>query len=409
MTATLTFVDPTAADSVRDRRDSRHALRRFNSKNSSIPRVAGCGLCTPGNDVAIRVSKAGNRLVAGASGLITCSSVWSCPVCSAKISTERSQVVADAIRRWNSTGGRVLFATFTLRHNSSQDLATVWDGLADSWRHFLGGKGWKDLRNQFSLDGWIRAVEVTYGANGWHVHAHTAVFVSGTDTTPAFLDRLSDALYHRWELATNANGFSTTRDAFDCRATFSDSGLARYLVKSSNVHNTARELTHGTSKTARKTSRTPFAILADLAATKTFDCRCSISLNDDGSIRYRKTCDACLWRHWEKNSHGRRQISFSTGFRAIIDNIELPETTDSDEILTDSMVVLLIDPSSWRRLAETDAPVRLYRNLECHRLDLALELLTNFQALYRPGPDLQAYRTIPAQHPLPLLSVVTPA
>ena len=391
------LADSATANRSRDRRDARHALRRFLWQHSSNTRVQGCGLCTPGNDVNIRVGRSGNRLVAGASGLITCSSVWACPVCSAKISTERSTEVADAIRRWNAAGGRVMFATFTLRHDSSQDLSTVWDGLADSWRHFLGGKGWTDLRNKFSLDGWIRAVEVTHGSNGWHVHAHTAIFLRGTDVNDGFLDRLSDALYHRWDLATSSNGFSTSRDAFDCRDTYSDSGLARYLVKSSNAYKPARELTQGTSKTARNNSRTPFAILSDLSQTNSNECRCSVSLNSDGSVRYRKTCDACLWRHWEKHSHGRRQISFSRGLRDLIGTLDLPETTDSDEILTDSMSVFMIDPHSWRRMSYEATNLRLYRLLEQKLLPEALALLSEHQVSYRPGADYMAYVSTPAQ------------
>lgn len=398
------LVDVSTSNKSRDRRDSRHALRRFLWKNTSVARIAGCGLCTPGNDVNVRVSQMGNRLVAGASGLITCSSVWACPVCSAKISTERSREVANTIRTYNATGGRVLFATFTLRHDATQDLNVVWDGLADSWRHFLGGKGWKDLQNKFSLDGWIRAVEVTHGANGWHVHAHTAIFVKGSDVDDNFLNKLSDALYHRWDLATSSNGFSTTRDAFDCRDTYSDSGLARYLVKSSNAYKPALELTQGSAKTAKDKSRTPFAILADLAATNSNDCRCSVSLNADGSPRYRKTCDACLWRHWEKHSHSRRQISYSRGLRDLVSSLAITlketENIDSDEVLSDSMSVLLINPQSWRRIAYDAIYLTLYRKLEDKDLYGALALLDDNQVQYRLGPDLLTYKAIPAQPPL---------
>ncbi|MEW6747906.1 MAG: replication protein, partial [Planctomycetota bacterium] len=87
----------------------------------------------------VRLSPAG---VAGFAGVVTCGSVWSEPVCNAKIMARRAVEVGAAIALWQAQGHPVAFATFTMRHRKGQPLASLWDALSGAWQRAVGGKSW---------------------------------------------------------------------------------------------------------------------------------------------------------------------------------------------------------------------------------------------------------------------------
>ena len=59
------------------------------------------------------------------SGLIVCGSVWTCPVCGAKISEKRRGELNAAIEQHKSRGGDVLLLTLTTPHARGDDLAAL--------------------------------------------------------------------------------------------------------------------------------------------------------------------------------------------------------------------------------------------------------------------------------------------
>ena len=85
-------------------------------------------------------------------GLQTCSSVWACPVCAAKISERRRIEVRSAIDAWAAVsqpnysnpskqqGGDVFLLTLTVRHMASDSLEQLLDGLKDALRRCHQGK-----------------------------------------------------------------------------------------------------------------------------------------------------------------------------------------------------------------------------------------------------------------------------
>lgn len=297
------------------------------------------------------VSEDQGRRVAGFQGLSTCGSVWACPVCASKVAARRQREVAEAVTTWHRRGGRVAMLTLTMRHHAGQSLADLWDGLAVAWARVTSGRAWVreqtehgsrfartvltgagagrevvDLRVPF-----LRAVEVTHGEHGWHVHIHALLFVNGeaSDESMALLraqmfQRWQGALVKAglprpsWEHGSHSRLISVGDDAGDA--------LGDYFTKA--VYGASWETVGGQGKTARG-NRTPFQVLADVHA---------LGLADDLD----------LWREWELSSHGRRQLTWSPGLRGVLD---LGREASDEEVVeedTGGELVAVIPPGLWR-------------------------------------------------------------
>lgn len=351
-------------------RSARYSARLWLLKNSNNDRVRGCGLTAiKGRHVSVRLGTCpttGNRK-AGASNLMTCGSIWLCPTCSFKTASVRSNDLAQAFKTWNGIGGEMLFATFTLRHTPGMTLAEVWDGLNSSWKTFLGGKGWKSLKVKWGLSGFVRAVEITHGKNGWHVHAHTVFFLNVDESRDLdkFTKSFSSVLFNRWKLAVESQGLTAEKYGFDVRRTYSDSPLARYMSKSVGA-----EMAHGNLKS----SRTPFSILYKLTEKNQTKCSCK------GPKLPGARCDFCLWREWENTATGRRQLSWSVGMRNLIEVTAVDETTD--DYILDSEVVLAIGVGSWQKLYRSNQLMKLYEIIENESVTSAEHFLTKRKCVY---------------------------
>jgi hypothetical protein len=103
---------------------------------------------------------------------VHCGSVWACPVCAAKIATRRAEEVAEVMRIALERGCAASMVTLTMRHHQGQSLADCWAALSKGWRAVTTGTQWTTDADAAGLVGWVRAVEVTQGKNGWHVHVH---------------------------------------------------------------------------------------------------------------------------------------------------------------------------------------------------------------------------------------------
>ena len=151
----------------RDRRGERYGARYLLWRESSLPRVQGCGRASmlPGGVVSVKGQGAGVERRAGFGGLTSCGSVWCCPVCAAKIAGERQDEIAAAVRAWQAVGGTVAMVTLTNRHRRGQSLRSLWDGNTKGWHAVTSGASWVRNCERYGVVGWLRVVEVTVGLN----------------------------------------------------------------------------------------------------------------------------------------------------------------------------------------------------------------------------------------------------
>jgi hypothetical protein len=305
--------------------------------------------------VRIRATGAGLDRRAGFAGLASCGSVWACPVCSAKILATRQDELSRALGGWTAGGGRIALVTLTMRHRQGQALADLWDALSYAWQKVVGGRPWQRLAaaygtpvpvrraGKLSTDDrlpYVRVVETTQGANGWHVHAHVALFLPAGVTVDQ-VDDIGGTMYAAWSRALDRRGLATSREAFDCKLWTSrdvDVRLADYFAKMTyapgDADRAAMELTRGDLKTARAGNRTPFRILSDVLAFGLVD-------------------DVALWHEWERASKGRRQLTWSAGLRSMLldDDERSDEEVAAEELGTADDDLVELPAAGWRMVA----------------------------------------------------------
>lgn len=311
-------------------RARRYARRALLWDVSSQVRVRKCGKVTRSATGHVGVRYGANG--AGFSGLCTCGSIWACPVCNAKVMAHRALELGCAVAAWQAKGGAMLFTTLTVRHNRSQPLAQVWQTVTEAWRSVVAGKAWVSMRARLGVAGYVRAVEVTHGRNGWHVHIHALVLVQGAVTTGDvahfegwIVDRWSRAVVRRGAAAplARAQDVRLVRDV-------ADGDLAAYVTKQTDL---ALELTQSQSKRARYAHST--VPVWDLLTR----------VERDGDL------DALdLWHEWERGSKGHMQLTWSKGLRAMLAlGVERTDEEVAEQEAGD-FDLLLITSEGWSSL-----------------------------------------------------------
>lgn len=323
-----------------DRLAAREYLRRVTTRE----RVSNCGHAVSWSQGVRLQAVMGSGSVAGLqpSGIQTCSNVWLCPVCSGRISSERSSDLRSALESHFDQGGRVVMLTFTARHSRTDSLETSWDKFLASWRRMGKARGYREAVNDMGSVGFHRTIEVTHGSNGWHVHAHVLYFLEpGSGVGADALASAASRVQAQWLHALDLEGLSGLMRGQDFRViepTF-DAGkvVAWYLHKGTyrsrqaSIPGLAFEVSRFDSKRARREHRSPFQIL-------------------EGAMAYSQG-DLRLWWEWEAASHGRRAHYWSNGLR---DRLGLLEELDDEDLAGDGdpsgIDLVEIPASEWRLL-----------------------------------------------------------
>lgn len=361
-------IDPVTPRVEPDLKAERYAGRRYLWDVSTIEAVRNCGRVSvrPGGVVGGRITRLPDGcLAAGLSGLATCGSPWSCPVCSSRIAWVRAQELGQVLAKamWEGKH-QVALLTLTLSHSRGHPLTDSWDGVLAGWHRIITGRAYAGesvkefevrqakwqarfdrapkrrprerqatydarvlarqarmiekfhprylgLKRRYGIRGFYRAIECTRGCeNGWHPHIHAAMVFDKPHSTLDLL-RLEDEFYALWEKGITSKGFTALREyGCDLKISEDPKGLGEYLTKQ-NAFSLAREVTFGQQKQARMESRTPFQILADLMAFGVGDTDELDNPGDpDGA---EEPDDLTLTHEFERASRGRKATGWSSG------------------------------------------------------------------------------------------------
>ena len=112
-------------------------------------------------------------------GLQICASVWACPVCAAKISERRRAELVAALAVARSMGMQVYLLTLTVPHGLGDDLKALLEQIHKAYSKTSSGRAGQNIRKLLGLRGTVRALETTYGVNGFHPHLHILLFLDG--------------------------------------------------------------------------------------------------------------------------------------------------------------------------------------------------------------------------------------
>lgn len=255
-------------------------------------------------------------------GLMVCANVWACPVCSAKIAERRRAELDEALSRHLARGGGAYHMLLTVPHKRADRPLGLVDGLLDCFRRLCSGK----FRLSVLIPGFVgfvRALEVTYGDNGWHPHLHVLVFTE-QELSQEQLELVRHKIWAKWEArVSKAMGKAPTLKAFSfagaVRGEFERKDIK--VIHGEHVHvcpvtgyvtkfgadreleeivkarrwGAADELTKGHLKKAGRGGRSPWQLLADF---------------EQGD-----THAGMLWKEFVAAFKGRRQLGWSTGLR----------------------------------------------------------------------------------------------
>lgn len=273
----------------------------------------------------ISVWKSKEHGTASYAGLQTCGSVWSCPVCAAKIAERRRAEIIASMAAHKGQGGLVSMLTMTTPHQRQDNLGDLLAKQAKALHRFWSDRGTKAIFEAMGVLGQIRALEVTHGRkspqnNGWHPHYHVLVFhdVAGD------LHGWEESLYLRWAECCKRAGLGEPSRAHGLKL-HDGSKAAAYASK----WGLEDEMTKGHTKKALH-GETPFDFLRAFLA-------------DAGDKQA-----AALFREFAETFKGKRQLHWSRGLKA---RFAVEEATDeqlANKIEDRAVLLGQITLEQWR-------------------------------------------------------------
>jgi hypothetical protein len=226
------------------------------------------------------------------SGLVTCSSVWVCPICSAKITERRRLEIREAMARALKREWKPYLLTLTYRHNRFDDLEASVIGFTAARRRFLNRHAWKNFKDLVGYEGSIYCLEITHShRNGWHCHSHEIIFVSGiAQDSIEGRDRWINELLPSWQDSCISVGLGepNVHGLHIQNAEAASNYLSTWSVD--------LELTKAFSKKGRLDSKTPWDLARDFQQI--------------GDLE-----SAQLFREFARVFKGKKQLVWSKGLR----------------------------------------------------------------------------------------------
>lgn len=141
----------------------------------SQPRTAACRARRIASSVQIQCRPGGSVAF---SGVLSCGSVWGCPVCSARICAHRVTELQNAATIWTTLGGSIQHVTFTVRHGLGDSLEELRSGVSEAWRLLWQGRAAAERKDAWGIAHSVRGLEITDGStHGFHPHLHVLFFL----------------------------------------------------------------------------------------------------------------------------------------------------------------------------------------------------------------------------------------
>ncbi len=245
-------------------------------------------------------------------------------MCASRIALGRREEVGRAIAGHEVADGRVWMSLLTVPHGRFSDLEQLRRSMTACFGELKRNRGWRLAERRIGLVGFVRAVEVTHGRNGWHPHLHVLWFVK---CHPQERTDFEAWLLRRWSAVVAKAGLGEVDGrAVSVQSARSGQAVAEYLGK----WGLDWEVTSGAYKKAKGASRNPWRILADYQATGWYP-------------------DGELFKEYASAFKGARQLTWSHGLKALYG---VDELRDGD-VEAAGQVVALIGEDAVRALTES--------------------------------------------------------
>ena len=250
-------------------------------------------------------------------GLMTCGSIWNCPVCTTRITEVRRSEVHTLVERHIATGGVVKMLTRTVPHGREDDLRVLVDKLKVAEKRFKGGARAKQIRDQTGLIGHVRGLEVTWRPEHfWHPHTHTILLF------PQELDWgwLQREYFELWRRACVRSGFKEPDPRGGLQLTEGRVYVAKWGLD--------YELTKSHCKRSKDEGYTPWDLLR--------------WYRREGSAQA-----AALFQHYADVFKGQRQLFWSHGLKGLYGIGQRTDQEIASAVEPGAVVVCKLSPKQW--------------------------------------------------------------
>jgi hypothetical protein len=260
------------------------------------------------------------------SNLLTCGSVWTCPVCAARITEHRRVELSQAIEQWRGAGGGVFMAAFTFQHTVDDEIKSLRRELSGAYRRMTDRKAYAVIRRQYGIVGSVASLEVTHSfRHGWHPHRHVLYFTEKAVTDQDIFN-LSVAFSALWRGVLVKTG----RYSHDQRGVVLSNGndqAGDYVCKWSMAH----EMAKSPVKAGKDGGSSPFEMAQ--------------AWHDTGDHRY-----AMLLRDYAAAFKGSHQLTYSPGLKA---RLGIQDKSDQQIVADEqaqAVIMATLDRVSWKRI-----------------------------------------------------------
>jgi hypothetical protein len=232
----------------------------------------------------------------------TCGSVWMCPVCAEKITTERQKDLLLAITAAKLLGLTVYMITYTVGHKQKDSAENVLRLMMDATGKLKGRKFWTRIRSRLDIVGSVTSLESTFNPeNGTHAHKHVLEFARNEITAGQINDLRNEISAEYEKIVDGLGGY--VDGVHDVDIKLGSDYVAEYIAKIGhdpavkNFGGVSYEITKGATKkiSFRDGHYTAFQLL-DLSAEGDSWARKMF-------IEYRKAFKGKYQIKWSKGLH----------------------------------------------------------------------------------------------------------
>lgn len=290
------------------------------------------------------------------SGLVTCGSVWACPLCASKIQGRR-RLEIEQVMSWHEevNSGKAVMVTFTFPHIVFDSLRDLLYKQAKALQFLRKGRVWDELKKEMGYKGLVRGLEVTHGLNGWHPHTHELWLVTSDVQTAKLKEKLVDlwrSACLRAEILTRGDDhWAFNLHSVDVRDNVTSGD---YLAKQDDIRawGLADEIARGATKAGRAKGVHPHRFLTR-----------------------REPGDDRLYLEYVKHMKGKRQIFWTPGLkrRASIVDYTDEELAEIDQ--PGAAILAAIPAPAWRIITGNDSRFEVIEAAENGGLPAIEELL----------------------------------
>lgn len=331
----------------------RYALLDAVQKLLPKERVKSCLRCRIDKNIPVSVKYNVGTKKAHYGNLQRCGSVWCCPNCAPKITEQRKNEIKQAVERHK---GGLYMLTLTIPHYMGDNLKMLLLGFRGALKRFFSGtRKAKAIWLDMGKIGHIKALEVTWGQNGWHPHYHILIFTE--KELPQNYDTTS--LVELWQNSCRLAKLPIPNAKYGLD--FREGEYSEYVTKWG--WNIESEMTKGHLKKGRGSNWSAWDLLKYYA----------FGTGVDDFERYGK-----LFQEFALCFKGSRQLDWSRGLKTMFGVGEKTDEQIADETHKNAEQIFDLDREFWRLICKYQRKADFLHCVEYDQVNggyTALELL----------------------------------